>query len=367
MGTTTKDLTLKKTKTFRSLNQDQLKIICDKLSDRIEDLFVVLDISDYQIRDKYISCACPIHDGDNASALNIYYVGDDYKGNWKCRTHQCEKIFMGSIIGFVRGVLSKQKFDWNKKGDSTVSFDDTIKFIQNFLGIDDISKIKIQKNINSSFIRNSSILSDNKKKNNGIPRDKILSSLQSPSEYFLNRGFSEKILTRYDTFDCYNPNKEMYNRAVAPIYDSSYKYMIGCTGRSLNNSGPKWRHNSGFVAENHLYNIWFAKEHIMKSGEVILVESPGNVWKLEEYGIHNSLATFGAHLTDKQKMLLDTCGALKLIVLMDNDEAGELARKQIELKCARTYNIENIRIRKNDVAELTGEEIKDQIIDRITL
>lgn len=363
-----KDLMLKKMTIFRSVDQNQLKIICDKLSDRIEDLFQVLNISEYQIRDKYISCSCPIHNGDNLSALNIYYVGDDYKGNWKCRTHQCEKIFMGSIIGFVRGVLSKQKLNWKKRGDDTVTFNDTIKFIEEFLNIDDISKIKTKNDTNSSFVRSCSILNNNnKQKNIGVSRQKILTGLHTPSEYFLNRGFDEQILIKYDTFDCYNPNKQMYNRAVAPIYDISHKYMIGCTGRSLNDGGPKWRHSTGFVAENHLYNIWFAKEYIMRLGEVILVESPGNVWKLEQYGIHNSLATFGAHLTDKQKMLLDTCGALKIIVLMDNDDAGEIARKQIDKKCERTYNIEHIRINKNDVAELTQEEIKDQISNRISL
>ena len=59
-----------------------------------------------------VSMACPIHQGDNSSALNLYIEGDSYRANWKCRTHQCEKTFKGSILGFTRGLLSYQKYNW---------------------------------------------------------------------------------------------------------------------------------------------------------------------------------------------------------------------------------------------------------------
>ena len=51
--------------------------------------------------------------------------------------------------------------------------------------------------------------------------------------------------------------------------------------------------------------VEFAKEFIKESGIVILVESPGNVWRLEEAGVHNSVAIFGSSLADRQKMILD--------------------------------------------------------------
>ena len=97
----------------------------------------------------------------------------------------------------------------------------------------------------------------------------------------------------------------MSGRAVVPVYDNNRQYMIGCTGRAttdkcekcnhyhLGNECPdkeslylhcKWRHNYGFKTQNYLYNYWFAQEHIKESRSVILVESPGNVWRLEEAG-----------------------------------------------------------------------------------
>ncbi|NDC95151.1 hypothetical protein EB077_07590, partial [bacterium] len=106
-------------------NQDKLKVVCDDLCNNISDLLDVLDLK-YSINAKMVSMCCPIHGGDNPSAINLYYTGDYYRGNWKCRTHNCEEIFKGSIIGFVRGVISSQKYGWAKDGDEACSFDEAV-------------------------------------------------------------------------------------------------------------------------------------------------------------------------------------------------------------------------------------------------
>lgn len=95
-------------KKSRSYDQYQLKELSYLVCDNIEDLFSVLNISSYKISGNMISMSCPIHGGDNDSALNLYHEGDSYRGNWKCRTHQCEQVFKSSIIGFIRGCLSRE-------------------------------------------------------------------------------------------------------------------------------------------------------------------------------------------------------------------------------------------------------------------
>jgi DNA primase len=70
---------------------------------------------------------------------------------------------------------------------------------------------------------------------------------------------------------------------------------------------------------------------------------------------------FGSSLSDRQKILLDSSGAMNLVILTDNDEAGRKAAEQIKNKCQNTYRIFIPTITKNDVAELTNEEIKQQI------
>lgn len=373
-------------KQFRSYNQHQLKVVCDQLCDNIEELFEFLGVSsDLKQNGKMFVGKCPVHDGDNTTAFNIYPEGDHYRGNWKCRTHNCEKIFKSSIIGFIRGVLSNKKYAWTKSGDNTVSFQDTIEFVEAFLEnkVDDIkiNKTEIEKAKFANIVHNIAPQTDKVIKT--IKRNQVRKTLQIPCEYFINRGFGKDILDRYDVGLCTNKNKEMFGRAVVPIYDNDYKYMVGCTARSVwdkcSNCGSyhdhsiecpadsekwkysKWKHNYEFKSQNHLYNFWFAKQHILESTQVILVESPGNVWRLEEAGIHNSVAMFGSSLSDRQKIILDGSGAMHIIVLTDNDQAGDKAAETIKEKCKNTYKVTRISITKADVAEMSISEI-EQII-----
>lgn len=181
--------------------------------------------------------------------------------------------------------------------------------------------------------------------------------------------------------------KEMSDRAVVPVYDMDYKYMIGCTGRSIHEKCAtcksfhniddkcpndnelwlmsKWRHSKDFKTQESLYNFWFAKEYIVKQQFAILVESPGNVWRLEESGIHNSVAVFGSSLSDRQKILLDISGALSLVLIMDNDEAGRKACETIKKKCHKIYNIFTINISGNDIGSMTVDQIKSEILPQI--
>jgi len=376
-------------KKYHSHDQRKLKILSDRVCDEIESLLGFFGI-EYKMYSRMITMSCPIHGGDNASAINLYPEGDRYRGNWKCRTHHCEEMFKSSIIGFIRGVLSHQEHGWQKDGDEMVTFDDALKFAQGFVNqnIDDI-KIDNKTIEKSNFVNAISYINSNKEKNvsNFIDRIKVQKSLSIPSSYFLNRGYSESILKRYDVGDCMVDAKEMSGRAVVPVYDMDNKHMIGCTGRSLyekcgncksfhniSKQCPsdnelwlmsKWRHSKDFKTQEHLYNYWFAKDYISKSGVAILVESPGNVWRLEEAGIHNSLAIFGSSLSDRQKMLLDISGALSLITIMDNDDAGRKATENIKKKCHKTYNIKTIEISYEDIGSMSVDQVGQIILPQI--
>ena len=93
------------------------------------------------------------------------------------------------------------------------------------------------------------------------------------------------------------------------------------------------------------------------------MESPGNVWRLEEAGIHNSVALFGTSLNPPQKQLIDESGALTIILIMDNDEngAGQEAAVKIKEQCENTYRIYVVDINKNDVGEMSTNEVTEDI------
>lgn len=371
----------------RSNDQAKLKVVCDAVCDNIESLLELFNI-EYKTNPKMISMACPIHGGDNISAVNIYPDGEVYRGNWTCRTHGCEKVFKGSVLGFIRGVLSRQKYHWEKNGDDTCSFNEALDFALSFTE-QDLKDIKIsrtakeKKDFTNVMHYINPNTSSEKTQSAGISRDAVRKSLKIPAQYYIDRGYSKEILDKYDVGLCENPKKEMFNRVVVPIYNNEHTKMIGCTGRSIfekchNCSSfhdstdqcpsddrlwlhPKWRHNKDFKSQNHLYNLWFAKDYILKTGTAIIVESPGNVWRLEENNIHNSVAIFGSSMSDRQKFFLDSSGAMNLVILTDNDEAGRLAAEKIKQKCQQGYRIYIPTISKPDVGEMTPEEIDSQI------
>lgn len=365
-------------------DQHKLKVVCDEVCDNIDALLNGFDL-EYKYTNKFITMSCPIHGGDNTSAFNLYPEGDHYRGNWKCRTHGCDKIFKGSVIGFIRGVISHQQYGWRKDGDDMCSFKEAVEYATKFIN-KDLSAIKISRTDKNKkqFTNVVNYLSnDTVAPTSQIKREHIISSLQIPSTYYLNRNYSADILKKYDVGLCDKPGKEMSDRVVVPIYNNDYQYMIGCTGRSIfekcdkckayHNPAhhcpstdnlwkfPKWKHSNNFKSQNALYNFWFAQKPILDSGIVIIVESPGNVWRLEENNIHNSVAIFGSSLSDRQKILLDSSGAMSIVILTDNDEAGHKAAQQIKSKCQNTYRVFIPKITKSDVGEMSKEEIKTEI------
>lgn len=373
-----------KTQKFHSNDQAKLKIVCDDLCDHIDELLDYFNL-DYKNNYKMITMACPIHGGDNASALNIYPEGETYRGNWKCRSHNCDKVFKSSIIGFIRGVISHTKYNWSKEGDSTCSFEEALNFALAFIK-KDLSSIKVSKTQKDkmAFTHSINYIKNSPIEHSNLPnRTQVRQALEIPAQYYIDRQYTREILDKYDIGLCNKVGKEMYNRVVVPVYNNDYTNLIGCSGRSIydkcNDCGayhtvdsacplhedrwlfPKWKHSANFKSQNSLYNFWFAKEYIKKSNTAIIVESPGNVWRLEENGIHNSVAIFGSSLSDRQKIILDSSGAMTLVILTDNDEAGRKAAEQIKNKCQNTYKILIPLISKSDVAEMDSNDIDKEI------
>jgi len=370
-------------KTWLSKYKDQSKIneLTEVVLDNLEDIYDYFDVEHHRGQKVYFS-ECFIHGGDNKTALNLYYDAD-YRVHYKCRTHGCEAHFGTSLLSMIRGGLSRIKYGWNVPGDKTVSFDQTIEFLLdryklNFNGL----KGQSIDSGNHEFNRMVSGLSGSKARGT-ITRDFYRDRVEIPSQYYLKRGYGIEVLDDYDVGTCKTYGKPMFNRAVVPVYDDLGETIIGFTGRSIFDACekcgsyhdpqkdcfyfPKWRHTKGFEKEKALYNYHKAKEHIVSSGVIILVESPGNVWRLEESGIHNSVALFGTSLNPPQRHLIDESGALTVVIIMDNDEnnAGQEAAEKIKDQLERTYRVYIVDINKSDVGEMSTNEVTEDILPLI--
>mgnify|MGYP003142541885 CR=1 FL=1 len=355
----------------------KLKKLSGLAAQHIDQIYEYFGVKTSYKNEILIKSCCPIHGGDNPTALNMYYNGD-YKAHYKCRTHQCEELFGNSLIHFIRGCLCKFKYSWEKEGDKEATFAEAVEFLLAFLKQDfnslkgetvNIEKMKFGSLVNS--------ISSKKARGLGITQEQYREKLPAVAQYYIERGFDVNILEEYDVRYCDNPRKPMYQRAVVPIYDNDHKYIVGCTGRSVFpkceqcnhyhdpnkkcRHFPKWLHSKGFQKEKWLYNYWKAKNHILDTGVAILVESPGNVWRLAEAGIHNTVAIFGTAFNNDQKHLLDESGALSIVCLMDNDEAGRRAAAKIEDICGRLYRLYFPTFDANDIAELNTDKITSDI------
>lgn len=316
---------------------------------------------------------CPIHKGNNSGAFNIYKDGYNVPGYWTCHTHQCQKHFGANVLGFVRALLSIEKYDWESQDDPKYGFKDTIKFLEKLYNVKLTDyHVPIQQLVKNELARD--CIPEIKKSSVNFSADVVKSKLEIPDPYFISRGFSPDILTRFMVGFCNNPKSPLYRRSVCPILDEEGKTVIGFTARSNNPSCPKCENyhdpdkkcdyipkwiNRGEFKNIILYNYSNAKDHIKNTKVAILVEGQGDVWKLAENNIQNVVGIFGTSLSDNHQFLLEKSGAMALIVLLDNDEAGRLGTEKIIKKCYKSFRIltYNQYDDKKDVGDFSLDQI----------
>lgn len=285
---------------------------------------------------------CPIHNGDNCTAFNINTdISSEFCGRWFCNTQGCHKKYGGDIFGFIRGML---------ENNNKASFIDCIKFCQEIAGSERIDFFDDK--LNDFFIKKD-------KKQTNLTRDQVISRLEIPCEYYINRGFSKEVLIEFDVGLCTRQNVEMSNRVVFPVYDETWKYCIGCVGRSIDNNEKRWKNQAGFKSSDYLFNYWRGFEYCCRFGCAILVEGQGDVMRLWEAGHQNVFGLFGSQLSDSQESFLQRMGITNIITIADNDQAGNKLRSTIEKRLNKLFNIKHIIPPTKDVGEMTIKEIKD--------
>lgn len=369
----------------------KLATLTDLAADRVEDLVETLGLRVRRFGRLLAGC-CPVHGGDNPTAFNLYPDGHTSRCNWKCRSRRCETVFKQTVIGLVRGVLSHQKLGWvGESRDRIIPFMDAVKWLCEFVG-QDWRNLKADTAVAEKrrFAARIAALSVTPGREvNGWKPEEVSTRLIIPSPYFVGRGFTESVLKKFIVGDAKttNPTSPMFERAVVPVFDKDGRFVVGTTGRSLYlqckkcerwhhkdkpcpigddknlPSYAKWRHTPGFQKERHLFGLAQAREAIRKSGQVVLVESPGNVLRLHEAGVENAVGLFGVVLNDPQCVLLEASGASKVTVLMDPDEAGAEAANEIRRMLCRTFKVNVPEWEsETDIGGMTIEAVQSSLV-----
>ena len=301
--------TMLQTKQTQTLTSDIKKLACEY------DKLILEKLGFSSISNRGVQQNCPIHGGDNSSAFSY----DRNKCCWSCFTHGCHNKFGNDILGLVRAIKH-------------VSFNEAVAWIE---------EIIYDPEITAGYIP--SVKENYDLKENKVLNEDCLNRLDFRCHSIEQRQFKPSTLQHFQCGESTNGAKLQHQRLMIPIRNSDGA-LIGFTGRSVyekcsrtgsyhpewaNQTGeyssifPKWRHYpKGLNKSIELYNFHEAKKYIEKIGFCIIVEGPFDLWRLWEFGVKNTVATFGCSLSNSQLKKLLSIGCKCIGVCFDSDEAG---------------------------------------------
>jgi len=334
-----------------------LNKVRDIIFDDISKLLDSFGLEYYQDMDNIFMC-CPIHEGsDNPNALSISLE----KKIWRCWTRGCEQEYNSDIFGFIRGVMTQ------RTGEEP-SFSQILKYVCNIYDVNKASKEKVNDGNNRSnggldvtnHFSNLVTNINRKKTRKGVGGISATSEItvelpktaSKVSEYFQSRGFGSNVLQSFGIHD-----SKQLRRSIIPI--RYQKRLVGYMGRAMHEwVKPKFLFNEGFVKTRYLYNYDDAMLNAT-GGSMILVEGQGDVWRLWEAGYKNAVGLFGKDVSEDQKALLLKGGITKLVVLLDNDQAGREAKVELQRGLGRLFTLVFPKTTGSDIGKKTTKQIKE--------
>lgn len=367
--------------TRHDIEQARFSLLTELLLGRFEEFCDELKVPIYRCGRIYFG-PCPIHGGDNPGALNVYSEGE-VPGKWCCYTRGCESVFKKTLPGWVRGVLSAQRLGWEPGcPDRVFPFPATLDYCCAFLGLRwrdlqvdsaEVAKERLARLVSSwGEVALQSV-------HQGLSPHEIRQKLVIPSPYFLTRGYSAEVLSRFDVGDCLSEGKRFSGRAVVPVYQKDL--AVGYTARSVHPECPscqlhhplnspcplsfsdkvkyaKWLHQ--IASAHYLYNGDVLGK--VRGGDLILVEGPGCLWRLVEAGLENVCATFGAKLTDPQQVLIEGAGVRNVWVAYDADQAGERGFEEMQRRLGRLCKVRRLSSPRHDWGEVPVELVRESLV-----
>ncbi|HHI88139.1 MAG TPA: DNA primase [Candidatus Cloacimonetes bacterium] len=162
-------------------------------------------------------------------------------------------------------------------------------------------------------------------------------------DHLTKKGFSNDALAKSGLFASSNGGfrDKFFERIMFPVYSSDGK-VIAFGSRIYkegDDRGAKYLNSPEtpiFQKRKHLYGLYQAKDSIIKSDSVLLVEGNIDLIKLWHHGFTNVVASLGTALTEEQVKLLSRY-TKNIYILYDSDHAGkEAAARAINIFLAQS-------------------------------
>ena len=336
----------------------------DKINDIRNSADIVSIVSDYiplKMQGKNYFGVCPFHD-DHSPSMSV----SKERQLFKCFV--CNKG--GNVFTFVKEYENISYIEAVKKVADKVGIpldfvpttQKDIKFKLEYEIMDFTTKI-LQNNLNSKEGVKAKEYLEQRNITDEIIKDFKIGLTLNDSTYLYNvltkKGYDINKLDELGliTKDGITGYDKFVNRIMIPICNLDGS-VVGYTGRIFNNEDSakyiNTKETSIYKKGNILFNYHNAKNYIREAKCAILVEGNMDAIRMYSSGVRNVLALMGTAMTKEQVNILKKL-RVPIILMLDNDNAGELA----------TVNIGNELVKNNidtKVVRLHGAKDPDEYI-----
>ena len=143
---------------------------------------------------------------------------------------------------------------------------------------------------------------------------------------------------------------EKQDMVTIPVH-SPDGMCVGFVGRSV--EGKDFKNTPGLPKSKVLFNL----HRVKLSDKVYIVESSFDAIRLDQVGL-SAVATLGANISNTQTELLKKYFN-NIIIIADNDEAGNNMRQKLIERLGSRISVINIDAKYKDVGDMSDEAIKN--------
>jgi DNA primase len=162
--------------------------------------------------------------------------------------------------------------------------------------------------------------------------------------YFEGRNITKESMTKFAL-----GFSEKQNSVIVPMH-SPDGMCIGFVARTI--EGKEFKNTPGLPKSKILFNL-----HRIKSSDIVyVVESSFDAIRLDQVGFP-AVATLGANVSTSQMKLLEKYFN-NVVLIADNDEAGNIMKDRLVEKLGSLVTIINIDKKYKDIGDMEDEDIK---------
>ena len=181
--------------------------------------------------------------------------------------------------------------------------------------------------------------------------------MEVPNNHWIyDRGFTKQLVLEWDC------KVNQYLDFMIPAKNADNE-VLGWISRRLQ-AIPKYLFSRGFKKSQTLFGI----NHIKEEQELYIVEGALDCMWLQQHG-YASVGVLGANLSKKQIDLLGEINPSRVVLALDNDDAGGKGMQKATLDINERFLISYLRLPKKykDVQEIRDKETLSRVIQNVTI